>query len=179
MANAVQVGDGTNDTEAETEAAQEGRPLTGDAGQQEDRLRPGDAGDAAKDEDPPRQEGAQETAGQSEAARQEGWLRSEKPGSADTTSGGEEAALVPEIDSITPDRASQDGGVRVAIKGHHLAGVTSVAFGDEQVTTFVSKTADEIQVVTPEYASPGNVEVTVRTADGLTSEPFPFQFTES
>ena len=66
---------------------------------------------------------------------------------------------------MSPTSGPTTGGTLVTITGTNLAGATAVNFGPMQITSFISDTASQIILSSP--AGTGSVDVTVRTAAGL------------
>jgi hypothetical protein len=77
---------------------------------------------------------------------------------------------VPEITSIAPAKGSS--GMEIVIKGKHFRTISSVGFGDTDVTTFALKTDTTAKVTVPTLDL-GVIDVTV-TTEGGTSEKFTF-----
>ena len=71
----------------------------------------------------------------------------------------------PAVTGVSPTTGPNTGGTLVTITGSNLAGATAVNFGPTQVTSFISDTASQIILSSP--AGTGTVDVTVRTAAGI------------
>jgi hypothetical protein len=72
----------------------------------------------------------------------------------------------PMVESVAPSSGSLSGGTVVAIKGSHLAGALSVAFGGTSSMQVTPISGSEVQAVAPAAAFPARVDVTVTTPSG-------------
>jgi hypothetical protein len=69
---------------------------------------------------------------------------------------------------IHPSAGIYTGGQKVVIHGKNLSGVTSVMFGSQMATSFISKSAKKVIAYTP-ASVPGRVAVRVNTGGGTTA----------
>ncbi len=74
------------------------------------------------------------------------------------------APLPASVTGIAPATGPATGGTTVTITGTNLASASAVNFGSVQLTSFLSDTANEITLASPEGS--GTVDVTVVTAGG-------------
>ena len=81
----------------------------------------------------------------------------------------------PSITSISPTSGPLTGGVKVTIIGTNLLHATAVNFGTTAVTSFISDSANQIQLYSP--AGKGAVHVTVATAGGVSQTSWNDWFT--
>jgi hypothetical protein len=78
----------------------------------------------------------------------------------------------PTVSGVTPAAGPVAGGTTVTITGTNLSGATGVSFGMTP-GTITSVSATQIIATSPQVATPGDVDVTVTTADGGTSAANP------
>lgn len=83
-----------------------------------------------------------------------------------TPSSLQEAQDAPEVDSVSPDKALTEGGLRVTISGSHFAQVENVFFGGTPAESFEVQGAAKITAIVPSRQQPGTVPVRVETAGG-------------
>jgi IPT/TIG domain len=72
-----------------------------------------------------------------------------------------------EVSSLSPGRGSIAGGTKVVITGENLAGATAVKFGEAPAETFAVDSETQITATTPKVTAPGEVDVTITTAGGV------------
>jgi hypothetical protein len=72
----------------------------------------------------------------------------------------------PVVESVTPSSGPLSGGTVVTIKGSHLDGAFSVAFGATSSTQVTPISASEVEAVAPAAAFPARVDTTVTTSSG-------------
>jgi len=89
------------------------------------------------------------------------------PGGSINSSGSFTVILPPLISSISPTTAAT--GTTLTISGSNLANATSINFNSTVVTTLISNTDTQIQVVVPGSLSAGAVNVSVVTAAGTSN----------
>ena len=84
-------------------------------------------------------------------------------------------AATPEVDSITPNTGSVDGGEGVSIAGAAFVGATGVTFGGTAATGFLVAAPDEITCITPAHAA-GAVDVVVQSPRGNVTKAGAFTY---
>jgi hypothetical protein len=82
----------------------------------------------------------------------------------------------PAVTAISPNSGPTTGGTVVTISGRNLGGVTAVLFGGANATSVVVISASQISAVAPPGPL-GSVDVTVRTAGGVSPTSSADQFT--
>lgn len=75
----------------------------------------------------------------------------------------------PEINSVSPSKGPTGGGTDVTITGINLATIVEVTFGGLPATRITQVTPTSLVARTPARATPGMVDLTVRSAEGLTA----------
>jgi len=85
--------------------------------------------------------------------------------------------LMPTIAAAKPKTGLVTGGTKVKIEGTNLSGVTAVTFGSTNATSFTVNSDTSITAFLPATtAAAGSVNLTVTTAEGVTSAPSAFVY---
>lgn len=93
------------------------------------------------------------------------------------TGGMEVVSPAPSISNVSPSMGSQAGGDTIALQGQNFQSGARVIFGDQPCSTVNFVNSSTLSVVSPAYASEGQVKITVINPDGqFALEPNGFNY---